>query len=96
MERAAAGAARAILAHNPAPSATVLCGPGNNGGDGWGRASGAVDRSAASPADHRRAVWDRPCPSTAESGSGRARPAARPSVDRGGHRYRVGCPCRYR
>lgn len=36
MERAAAGAARAILAHHPASSATVLCGPGNNGGDGWG------------------------------------------------------------
>lgn len=36
MERAAAGAARTILAHHPASSATVLCGPGNNGGDGWG------------------------------------------------------------
>jgi hydroxyethylthiazole kinase-like uncharacterized protein yjeF len=36
MERAAAGAARAILAHHSASSAAVLCGPGNNGGDGWG------------------------------------------------------------
>ncbi|WP_235927720.1 NAD(P)H-hydrate epimerase, partial [Sandarakinorhabdus rubra] len=36
MERAADAAARAILAHAPAPAATVLCGPGNNGGDGYG------------------------------------------------------------
>jgi hydroxyethylthiazole kinase-like uncharacterized protein yjeF len=36
MERAAAAAARAILAHHPAARATILCGPGNNGGDGWG------------------------------------------------------------
>lgn len=36
MERAAAGAARAILAYAPARRATVLCGPGNNGGDGYG------------------------------------------------------------
>mgnify|MGYP002778214725 CR=1 FL=1 len=36
MERAAASAARAILAHAPAGSATILCGPGNNGGDGYG------------------------------------------------------------
>ncbi|MFZ4382772.1 MAG: NAD(P)H-hydrate epimerase, partial [Sandarakinorhabdus sp.] len=34
MERAAAGAARAILAYAPARRATILCGPGNNGGDG--------------------------------------------------------------
>ena len=36
MERAAAGAARAILAYAPARQATILCGPGNNGGDGYG------------------------------------------------------------
>ena len=36
MERAADGAARAILAFAPARRATVLCGPGNNGGDGYG------------------------------------------------------------
>ncbi|WP_353216057.1 NAD(P)H-hydrate epimerase, partial [Sandarakinorhabdus sp.] len=36
MERAAAGAARAILAFAPARRATILCGPGNNGGDGYG------------------------------------------------------------
>ena len=36
MERAAQGAARAILAFAPAARATVLCGPGNNGGDGYG------------------------------------------------------------
>ncbi len=36
MERAAAGAARAIMAFAPARRATVLCGPGNNGGDGYG------------------------------------------------------------
>ncbi|MEI6485119.1 MAG: NAD(P)H-hydrate dehydratase [Sphingomonadales bacterium] len=36
MERAAAGCARAILAYAPAARATVLCGPGNNGGDGYG------------------------------------------------------------
>ena len=39
MERAAAGAARAILAFAPAGRATVLCGPGNNGGDGYGIAA---------------------------------------------------------
>jgi hydroxyethylthiazole kinase-like uncharacterized protein yjeF len=36
MERAADGAARAILAHLPARRATILCGTGNNGGDGYG------------------------------------------------------------
>lgn len=36
MERAAAGATRAILAYAPARRATILCGPGNNGGDGYG------------------------------------------------------------
>ena len=36
MERAAEGAARAIMAYAPARRATVLCGPGNNGGDGYG------------------------------------------------------------
>jgi hydroxyethylthiazole kinase-like uncharacterized protein yjeF len=36
MERAADGAARAIMAFAPAARATVLCGPGNNGGDGYG------------------------------------------------------------
>jgi len=36
MERAAAGAARAIMAWRPARRATVLCGTGNNGGDGYG------------------------------------------------------------
>lgn len=36
MERAAAGAARAILAYAPARRATILCGTGNNGGDGYG------------------------------------------------------------
>ena len=36
MERAAEGAARAIMAFAPARRATLLCGPGNNGGDGYG------------------------------------------------------------
>ena len=36
MQRAADGATRAILAFAPAGQATVLCGPGNNGGDGYG------------------------------------------------------------
>lgn len=36
MERAAQAAAHAILAHLPSRRATVLCGPGNNGGDGYG------------------------------------------------------------
>lgn len=36
MERAADGAARAILAHLPTRRATILCGTGNNGGDGYG------------------------------------------------------------
>lgn len=36
MERAADGAARAIMAWRPARAATILCGTGNNGGDGYG------------------------------------------------------------
>ncbi|WP_416908810.1 MAG: NAD(P)H-hydrate dehydratase [Polymorphobacter sp.] len=40
MERAAAAAVAAILVHCPAPRALVLCGPGNNGGDGYGIAAG--------------------------------------------------------
>lgn len=39
MERAVAGIAHAIRARHPAPGrARVLCGPGNNGGDGFGTA----------------------------------------------------------
>ena len=71
MERAAAGAARAILAHNPAPSATVLCGPGNNGGDGWGIAGllaaagvavtvAADGRPASEPAATMASRWTGP------------------------------------
>ncbi len=36
MERAAAGSARIILRHSPDTAVTILCGPGNNGGDGYG------------------------------------------------------------
>jgi hydroxyethylthiazole kinase-like uncharacterized protein yjeF len=36
MERAAAGSARIISRHTPATAATILCGSGNNGGDGYG------------------------------------------------------------
>lgn len=53
MERAAAAAALAIRAFAPGRPALVLCGPGNNGGDGYGvacllRAAGVAVRVAAS------------------------------------------------
>lgn len=52
MERAAAAAADAILRFCPCRSALVLCGPGNNGGDGYGialalEAAGVAVRIAA-------------------------------------------------
>ena len=52
MERAAAAAALAIRQFCPRRSALVLCGPGNNGGDGYGvasalRAAGVAVRVAA-------------------------------------------------
>ncbi|WP_310476237.1 NAD(P)H-hydrate dehydratase [Sandarakinorhabdus sp.] len=47
MERAATGAARAILAFAPARRATVLCGPGNNGGDGYGIALALAEAGVA-------------------------------------------------
>lgn len=47
MERAAAAATQAIMAHIPATRALVLCGPGNNGGDGYGIAVGLRERGVA-------------------------------------------------
>jgi len=47
MERAAQGAARAIMAYAPARRATVLCGPGNNGGDGYGIAVALAEAGVA-------------------------------------------------
>lgn len=47
MERAAAAAVDAIMAHIPAGRALVLCGPGNNGGDGYAVASGLRARGVA-------------------------------------------------
>ncbi len=60
MERAAAGAARAILAYRPARRATVLCGTGNNGGDGYGialaLAAAGVDVTVAAAGPPRAAT----------------------------------------
>ncbi|MFZ4689479.1 MAG: NAD(P)H-hydrate dehydratase [Polymorphobacter sp.] len=56
MERACAAAVAAILRFCPGQTALVLCGPGNNGGDGYGVALGlqaagvAVRVAAAGPA----------------------------------------------
>ncbi len=47
MDRAAAAAVEAIMAHIPAASALVLCGPGNNGGDGYAVAAGLRARGVA-------------------------------------------------
>lgn len=52
MENAARGAADVAQKHFPAPSAiTILCGPGNNGGDGF-----ALARQLAC-LDHQAEVW---------------------------------------
>jgi ADP-dependent NAD(P)H-hydrate dehydratase / NAD(P)H-hydrate epimerase len=47
MERAADGTARAILAHLPTRRATILCGNGNNGGDGYGIAARLAEAGVA-------------------------------------------------
>ena len=47
MERAAQGAARHIIAHHGACPVTILAGPGNNGGDGWGVALHLADAGFA-------------------------------------------------
>ncbi len=71
MERAAAAAALAIRRFAPGRSALVLCGPGNNGGDGYGvalalQAAGVAVRVAASgpaqgePAATMAARWAGP------------------------------------
>ena len=71
MERASAAAARAIRHFCPRRHALVLCGPGNNGGDGYGvalalRAAGVAVRVAADgpppgePAATMAARWDGP------------------------------------
>lgn len=71
MERAAAAAALAIRRYAPGREALVLCGPGNNGGDGYGvalhlQAAGVRVRVAASgpalaePAATMAARWTGP------------------------------------
>jgi len=71
MERAAAAAAFAITRFAPVAEALVLCGPGNNGGDGYAiasrlRAAGMTVRIAADspprsePAAAMAARWDAP------------------------------------
>ena len=78
MERAANAAARAILAYAPARRATVLCGPGNNGGDGYGIAQrlaeagvkvtvAAAAPPAAEPAATMAARWTGPVVPLAEA-----------------------------
>lgn len=78
MDRAAAAATRAILQFAPARSALVLCGPGNNGGDGFGvaarlRAAGvevqvaAMAMPQAQPAADFAARWAGPIVSFADA-----------------------------
>ncbi len=80
MERASAAATAAILAALPSRSALVLCGPGNNGGDGYGvalglRAAGVATQVAAfappqaEPAATMAARWDGPVLSLSDAGS---------------------------
>ncbi|MBB6226014.1 hydroxyethylthiazole kinase-like uncharacterized protein yjeF [Polymorphobacter multimanifer] len=71
MERAAAAGTAAIMAFAPRGRALVLCGPGNNGGDGYGVALGlrargvsvdviALAPPATEPAQTMAARWDGP------------------------------------
>ncbi len=62
MERGGQAAARAILAFDPVPSAVVLCGPGNNGGDGYVvarhlRDAGVAVTIAAAAPPRRNPAW---------------------------------------
>lgn len=76
MERAAAGTARAILAAQPARTATVLCGPGNNGGDGYGIAAHLAAAGVAVTVAAATAPRNQPAATMAARWSGAVVPLA--------------------
>lgn len=78
MERAAAAAVEAIMAYMPSAKALVLCGPGNNGGDGYAIAAGlrakgvnvsvaALGKPAKGAASTMAKRWGAPVLSLAEA-----------------------------